>query len=273
MKLHWGRSCVCVLVISLVGLLAVAQDGGKTDSSGDATEYIKIARANTANFRLEDIETKAEIERVEDPVFRYTEPLRRSMQGTMWLWGRKGRPVAVLEMFREENQDYFCFHATSDEPFKLSARTGQVWTPKSSDLRFQALPNAPPPAESPAHRMRQMKEFVQKFAAHQFWMTQRYEMRILPVAVHRYEDQDQKLIDGAIFVIAVGTHPEATLFLEAAQRTDEGKLIWEFAVGRSGTAEMVFNYDDREVHHVPLIEAFPASTNSYWRMFLKVEKK
>jgi hypothetical protein len=261
------------MMISLPGLLAVAQDREKTDSSEDASEYTRISRANTANLRFEDIETRSEIERVENPVFRYTEQVRGPAQGVMWVWGRKGRPVAVLEMIRHRNEDWYCFHATSDTPIKLSARTGQVWTPKSSDLRFRPLPGAPQPADSPAHRMRQMKEFVQKFTAHEFFTDGRHEMRVLPVAVHRYEDQDERLIDGAIFVIAIGTHPEATLFLEAVRPADEGNPIWKFAIGRSGAAEMVVNYDDKEVHHMPLIETFPPPTNSYWRMVLKGEEK
>jgi hypothetical protein len=31
----------------------------------------------------------------------------------------------------------------------------------------------------------------------------------------------------------------------------------------------LINYDDKEVHHLPLIETFPLPTNSYWRMVLK----
>src|SRR5262249_28919455 len=157
------------------------------------------------------------------------------------------------EMIREGNKDWYCFHATSDRPIRMLAQTGQVWTPKSSDLRFQPLPNAPPPADSPSRRTRQMKEFVQKFSAHEFWLNGRHEMRVLPAAVHRYDDKEQQLIDGAMFVIAVGTHPEATLFLEAARPDDTDQPIWRFAVGRSGAAEMVVNYDDKEVAHLPRI--------------------
>jgi hypothetical protein len=260
-------------MISLPGQFVIAQDRDKTDSSDDAPEYARISRVKTAALRFEDVETGAEIKRVEDPIFRYTEQVRGPAQGVMWVWGRKGRPVAVLEMIRRGNEDWYCFHATSDKPVKLSSRTGQVWTPKSSDLRFQPLPGAPPPADSPVQRMRQMKEFVQKFTAHEFFTDGRHEMRVLPVAVHRYEDQDELLIDGAIFVIAIGTHPEATLFLEAVRPADEDMPIWKFAVGRSGAAEMVVNYDDNEVHHMPLIEPFPPPTNSYWRMLLKGEEK
>jgi hypothetical protein len=273
MSLPWGRCCVSFLIISLPGQLATAQERAKTEAASDASEYARISRANTAILRFEDLETGAEIERIENPIFRYSEQVRGPAQGVMWLWGGKGRPVAVLEMIRHRNEDWFCFHATSDKPIKLSAQTGQVWTPKSIDLRFQPLPAAPPPADSPAHRMWQMKEFVQKFTAHEVFTDGRHEMRVLPGAVHRYQDQDERLIDGAIFVIAIGTHPEATLFLEAVRLDDDARSIWKFAIGRSGAAEMVVNYDDKEVHHVPLIETFPPSTNSYWRMVLKREER
>ena len=69
------------LMISLSGQLAIAQYRAKTDASGDASESTaseatRISRANTAILRFEDLETGTEIERVEDPVFRYTEQVR-----------------------------------------------------------------------------------------------------------------------------------------------------------------------------------------------------
>ena len=270
---------VSLILIGVLSLSAVAQESAKSDSSSEAAEQIKTARANTALFRFQDAATGAEIERVENPVLRYTEPVRGNMYGTLWVWGRKGRPAAVLEMIRYGNpqlgvqEDWFCFHATTDRPIKLTAKTGQTWTPKSSDLKFQPLPDAPAPAETPAARMRQMKEFVRRFSAHEFWTSGRLEMRLLPSAVHRYEDREHKLIDGAIFVIAEGTHPEATLFLEAVHPADEPKPLWQFAVGRSGTAKMVVSYNDKETNHLPQIESLPPPTNSYWRMILKVEEK
>ncbi|TXT32347.1 MAG: hypothetical protein FD138_2071, partial [Planctomycetota bacterium] len=261
------------LLIPLFCWEGIAQEQSPSNSASEAAEQIKAARANTALFKIQDAESGAEIERVENPVLRYAEQSRGNTRGTVWLWGRKGRPAAVLEMIRNERQDWFCFHATADRPIKLTAKTGQTWTPKSSDLNFKPLPDAPPPADSSAARMRQMKEFVRKFSAHEFWQNARHEMRLLPAAVHRYDDPDRKLIDGAIFVIALGTHPEATLFLEAAHPADERKPLWQFAVGRSGAAEIVVSYDDKEVHHAPLIETLPPPTNSYWRMILNVEAK
>ena len=273
MNSPWRRESVCWLVIGMAGAFIIAQDRGRADPSTDASEFIKSARDILKNFRIEDVETGTEIERVENPVFRYLEPIRGPVQGALWIWGGKGRPVAVLEMIRYPAEDLCCFHATSDRPIKLVGPSGPLWTPQSSDLRFKKLADAPRPADSPTRRLRQMKDFVQKFTAHEIWDDQRSEMRILPAPVHRYDDEAQGLLDGAVFVIAIGTHPEATLFLEAVHGGEGEAPVWKFAVGRSGAAEMVVNYEDKEAQHLPRIEDFPPPTNSYWRMVLRFEKK
>ncbi len=273
MKSNFMISFVSLMLSGSLTLSAAAQETAKSDSTVDAADYVAIARVNAALFRIQEVATGAEIQRLENPVLRYTEPVRGPTQGTVWIWGRTGRPAAVLEMIREGRKDWFCFHATSETPIQLTAQTGQTWTPKSSDLQFRPLPDAPPPADTPIGRMRQMRAFVKRFSAHQFWMNGRNEMRLLPAPLHRYEDPEQQLLDGAIFAVALGTHPEATLFLEAVTLADQPGTSWQFAVGRSGAAEMVFLYDDTEVQRLPRIETLPPSTNSYWRMILDVKDK
>jgi hypothetical protein len=215
---------VLSLLVGLHALAAVAQEAGSTDPANDAAEHLKAARANIAIISIQDVESGSEIECVEDAVFSYTEPVRGNVYGTLWVWGREGRPAAVLELIRQGKpksdlcQDWFCFHATTDRPIKLTAPSGQVWTPRSSDLKFQSLPNAPVPADNPKTRLRQMKEFVRQFSAHEFFTSGRVELRPLPLPVHRYGDREHGLVDGAIFLFAEGTHPEATLFLEAVQQ-------------------------------------------------------
>ena len=147
-------------------------------------------------------------------------------------------------------------------------------------MKFQPLPNAPPPAETPSAGLRQMKAFLQKFSAHQLWTWRegdgsRHELRMLTTPVHRYEDREQQLIDGALFIIAQGTNPEATLFLEAVNSADGGKPNWQFGIGRTSFAEQIVHYEDQEVYHDPPVkhdEIFN-STNSYWRTKSKLDEK
>ncbi|MBC8115110.1 MAG: hypothetical protein H7062_12070 [Candidatus Saccharimonas sp.] len=123
-----------------------------------------------------------------------------------------------------------------------------------------------------------MKAFAQKFSGHEFWTTwpgnPRQELRLLTTPVHRYEDRDQQLIDGALFIIAQGTNPEVTLFLEAVKPVDEAKPIWQFGLGRTGLAEIVVLYDDNEVFRAPPLttEIFP-DTSPYWRTRPMIDEK
>jgi hypothetical protein len=259
-----------------VVLLMAASWGMAQEKPGDVEpEQVKLARAQLALFRVQNLASGEEITRVENPVLRYSDPARGDVDGTLWIWGNQGRPAAVLELFRVRGEPaydfWYGFHATTAEPFKLTAQSGQTWTPKSSDLSFLPLPATPPPADSSAGRMAQMRSLVRSFSAHEFWQKGRHELRLLAAPVHRYEDRERGLIDGALFVIAHGTHPEATLFLEAVQGADKNEPLWQFAIGRSGAAEIVVLYNDKEVHHLPAIASFPPPTSSYWRMTSKLD--
>ena len=247
-----------------------------------SSEELKVSLEQVAPMRLRHATTGVEIERVEHPALRYAAPLWGGHHGTLWIWGKRGRPVAVLEMslVGKEGLWYQSFHSTTDAPLKLDLANGKSWTPKSSNVKFQPLPNAPQPAETPAGRLRQMKAFQQKFSAHQLWTWpegdgSRHELRLLTTPVHRYEDRDHQLIDGALFIIAQGTNPEATLFLEAVHPVDEAKAFWQFGIGRSSFAEQIVSYEDQEVYHEPPVnydEIFN-STNSYWRTTSKINEQ
>lgn len=82
--------------------------------------------------------------------------------------------------------------------------------------------------------------------------------------MHRYEDRDRQVIDGAMFIIAQDTNPEITLFLEANQLADEPKPVWQFGLGRTGLAQIVVLYEENEVFRAPPLrtEVFP-KTNPY----------
>lgn len=281
----WIPAAVAVLLMSGLSLLAQdkpAAPATESDEAKHSREQLQLSLEQVAPLRLQHAETGAEIERVAHPVLRFTAPLWGNHHGTVWVWGKRGRPAAVLEMCQQKDDGVWvlAFHATTDTPIKLPMPTGQTWMPKSNNLKFQPLPNAPPPAETPTGRLRQMKALAQKFSAHQLWTWRegdgsRHELRLLTTPVHRYEDRDQQLIDGALFLIAQGTNPEATLFLEAVQPANEAKPIWQFGIGRTSFAEHFVNYEDQEVYHDPPVkhdEIFN-STNSYWRTKSKLDEK
>lgn len=56
-------------------------------------------RSSEIRMRIEDGETDASVDRVSQPVLRFEDPTRANDQGTFWIWGAAGRPVAVLELY------------------------------------------------------------------------------------------------------------------------------------------------------------------------------
>ncbi len=246
-----------------------------------AREELQVCMDHVAPMKLQHAETGAVIERMPNPVLRFGAPMFGNHHGALWVWGKRGRPAAVLEMAQQGNDGFWhhACHCTTDALIKLTMPTGQVWTPKSNSLTFKPLPGAPVPADTPFARMRQMKAFVQKVTAHQLWTWQfgdgsRHELRMLPTPVHRYDDADQQLIDGALFIVAQGTNPEATLFLEAVKPIDSPKPIWQFAVGQTSLAENVVFYEDQEIHHgrAANLEVAVLPTSTYWRLLTKIEE-
>ena len=187
-------AAVATLLMSGLALLAEDKPVAPATESAEAKrsrEELQVSLDQVAPMRLQHAETGAVIERVEHPVLRYAAPLWGGHHGTLWVWGQRGRPVAVLEMslLGKEGLWYRSFHATTDVPIKLDLGNGKSWTPKSSNVKFQPLPNAPPPAETPSARLRQMKAFLQKFSAHQLWTWRegdgsRHELRMLTTPVH-----------------------------------------------------------------------------------------
>ncbi len=280
-------------IISVIGLfcltspllLAQVQPAAPAKESAHAKRSqaeLQAALEQVAPVRIKFVKTGMPIERGDKPVFRHTAPLWGGHHGTVWIWGQRGRPAAVLEMLqvREQRLWFWQFHATTDVPIEMTTASGETWTPHSSNVKFLPLPGAPVPAETPAARLRQMKGIVQNMAAHQLWSWPggdgaRHELRLLATPVHRYEDRAQQLVDGALFIVAQGTNPEATLFLEAVMPVDEAKPIWQFGIGRTSNAEIFVSYGDKEIHHEPAIhpEGALPDTNSYWRTTTKVKEK
>ncbi len=263
-------------LMSASSLLAQAKPTALANEAEEvklAREQLQRSRDQVAQLRVQHAQSGVAIERVEHPVLRFTAPLWGGHHGTVWIWGTRGRPVAVLEMFRQPDGLLWnqAFHATSDTPIKLTASNGETWTPQTNSLKIQRLSDAP----TPAGRIRQMKALAQKFSAHEFWThtdRPRHELRLLTAPVHRYEDREHHLIDGAMFIIAQGTNPEVTLFLEAVHPADEAKPVWQYGLGRTGLAEIVVLYEDKEVFRAPPLttEVFPTHS-PYWRTKSKVE--
>lgn len=184
----------------------------------------------------------------EKPALTYTDPARRNSDGSVWLWPSKGRPRAVVELFRSQ-LDIQWLHAitlTSDDLVELDISNGQQWRPKSSGLKWAEVVGHDV-GETSSARSRQMKSIARQFNAHEFWdpKNSRYELRLLVSPLHRYEDED--VLDGALFGFVHGTNPEVVLVLEALKPKPQSPARWRYAFARLGSAEMHVELDGKDV--------------------------
>jgi hypothetical protein len=201
---------------------------------------------------------------LDNPIFRFDDPARSFSDGTVWAWGRSGRPAALLTLSIQKKEGVLrCLgELTSLSTFPISASgpDGWAWTPQTAGAIAQTLPEASRPAEDEAKRLRQMRDMVRRFKAFELFEPvarapmERYELRLLPQPVHRYSDPKAGLLDGAIFLFTYGTNPEIALQIETRREgKDESKSSWTYGLARIAGAELHVELDRDEVWKQPRV--------------------
>jgi hypothetical protein len=121
--------------------------------------------------------------------------------------------------------------------------------PQEPGIRLEPVPDAPEPARNATLRLAQMRDLARRFTSQVDRENTRWEMRLLPQPIYRYElaDENAPVVDGAIFafVWTAGTDPELLLVIEA-RRTDQ-QTQWYYAPARFTNREVWLKYRDKEV--------------------------
>jgi hypothetical protein len=236
-------------------------------------EAEQVVRGIDLQILSDDKWTK--VERIEMPLLFYEEPTRNNDRGSVWGWGRKGRPVALLELFRGAvNRTSWTFAICNTSGGRLRARRADApwWRENDSASELKDIPGAPAPAADALLRQRQMKLLAEKFTAHEFWDPDntRYELRLLKRPLHTYRDEAGGVLDGGLFTLANGTNPEVMLFIEArVDPTNSSKAVWQYTVGRLAHAELHLEYDGKEVFEAPRGNRVSAPDQPYWLGFIR----
>jgi hypothetical protein len=213
-------------------------------------------------------------ERIEQALLYYSDPTRNNDRGSVWGWGQKGRPLALLELFQSmTDRTRWAFAVCNTSGRKLRAtRAGKPWWRENdSAAELKDIPGAPAASPEAAPRQRQLKQLAQKFTGHQFWDPDntRYELRRLERPLLTYRDEAGGVLEGGLFTLANGTNPEIMFFIEArVDPKDSKKAVWRYTVGRLAHAELHMQYDGKEVFSAPRGDRVSAADRPYWLDFV-----
>jgi hypothetical protein len=245
-----GRILGVILV--LVPAAFGAEPGEKKMSDGRWAEMERQARALKVVERGKRGSEPAEL--IAEPLLRYNDSARSVRVGTLWAWGRLGRPVAALEVEdypKRPTESRWLNNMVSLSSNKLDVDwpVGPRWSSTEAGFELRQVPNAPVPAEKDSVRLIQMRRLADRFEAHeQAGATRgdRLQLRLMSRPLHRYADLESGLRDGAIFCFAYGTNPEVLLFVES-RSGPTSVARWEYGLARMSGGELFVNLDGREV--------------------------
>jgi len=240
----------CLRSLSLVPLFSISLLAGASadEPTPDAerAKHLERLREVAGSIRVLADPKKADsaVKLRKDPVLRYADSTRATLESTLWIWSDGGRPAAIMAIEyypKGPTGPRWLYEIASLSTKRIAAeREGSFeWTAKEG-LKFETLADAPPPAEKETRRLAQMKDLRDRFTAYENATgTGRLELRPLATPLLRYSAAKEGLVDGAIFSFANGTNPEVFLVLEASGKE---KPVWQFALvqmtGESVTAQL-----------------------------------
>jgi hypothetical protein len=267
-----GQRSVAVLSIWIVASTAATQDELPADGAANA----RLRRAQEYVGALDvRLATGGDlVSRIDHPLLTYGDPARDSTDGTLWAWGKEGRPLVMMESFRNANGSRSnAISLTSTEMVIMKTPASGAWHPQRTHIEPAPLAGAPAPDEKETVRLRQLRDQARRFTGHEFWNPEnsRYEFRLLVQPVYRYRDERQAILDGAVFVLAYESNPEVLLLIEALRpAADKGQ--WQYVLARLGSAELHVELDGQEVwkqDRTPGVVGKP--TDPYWLMMTAAE--
>ncbi len=164
------------------------------------------------------------LKRLERPVLRWSNPIRATDDGAVFLWTDQGRPAAALCVYNygADGVDHE-WQSLAAGPLRASYRKTPVWRPQAAGIEYRRVPgDSELPADTPVRRLRQMRSLLGDFAA----TVGREPLRTLTQPLYRYGDQESEVLDGAIFAFAQATDPELLLLLEARGEKQQPAAGW-----------------------------------------------
>jgi hypothetical protein len=239
----------------LFALIAADPDDGLSK------KMLPIYQKDAATYSIAvESDPKQGFEFKKEPVFEWLNEARDNTQGTLFVCLRDGRPMALACIFSyphrklEGRRVVHELHALDREKLIVTRSKDALneWKPEKG-LERKELLDAPAPADTAEARLVQMRRLAQEFSGYSTdGENKRWELKLLPTPLYRYQTAKTGVIDGALFALisTAGTDPEVLLVIEV--REAKGKVRWEYAFGRFSDWELRVSRKEKEVYTTAL---------------------
>ncbi len=233
---------------------------GKTKRERLLDLYLTEAESYTI---YRDASRKEKVDLRREPIYVWTNPVREGSDGVVCIWTFRGRAEVIGAFFsfpqtgtRDLYHEFLSLSLSVLDVVHPAKQEGS-WVPEAPGIDLTPIAAAPKPARTASQRLVQMRALSRDFSAStKDGKERRWELRLLPQPLYRYESTDPVILDGTVFafVTSAGTDPEAMLVVEARATAAGGEPAWQYAVGRFTDLNLVVRYKGKEVFTAPYIE-------------------
>lgn len=212
------------------------------------------------------------------PLLSYADNPRGIHDARLWLYQAGQRPAALMKTeymtLNGRERWVYCAASLSNSRMTLTLPSGREWTSSKPGVEWKALPTDLQPGNTPAARLRQLKNAARRFAATSFddmSAAGAQEMRLLNQPLHRYAAPDEGVVDAALFGLTNnGTNPDLVLAVEIVRDGSE-QAEWRFAASQMTSARLQLRLDDQEVWTAPYVRTNPGRMHDQERWMFVAE--
>lgn len=214
---------------------SVEEPDGSDQVAADAEFQILTERIPRYVMTTEE-ESPADFVFHEDPLQRWSNPLRRTKDACTFLWTHQGRPAIVMAAYWTSDTVFWHeFQTLYSAPLSTEVDGNVIWTPRKPGVFFKPYPESQRVSSKRPVRLAQMRSIASSFKA--FLgppQAPKFALRLLRHPLYRYPStvNADGLVDGALFAYVTATDPDMFVLIEA--RKDEGQddAAWHVGFAR-----------------------------------------
>lgn len=251
-----AAACALTLLTSSVSAEDPPKADGKNVNPEDA--LLRKARVQFLTDAVKHFDVQVGDEAVEsklrpEPALVWDNPVSGTKIGILAVFTRNGRPDVMAQFsFTSPKNAVNEFHNLCGDKVVMKRGTNTLWSPAETSTKWQTLNTSEKPAATPLLRLVQMRRLAEKFTVEDDFGWDKKELnqlRLLTTPVHRYGKPDEEVVDGAVFVYALATDPEAVLMLECVR--GESGLSWRYGFGPMSIYALKAKLDNAVVWEIP----------------------